>query len=402
MQLGWVDFSKKEREKVLDVINLLAEENAVDELGIGIIRDSFANLFFPGTSTVQTRAKYFLIVPYILREAEEGKYGDNPETVLARIDEEERKCALKFLENDREGVIGARVLPDKWVVRTPSNIYWNGITALKIFTEENLSIQEYVRLVCSLRKQKDAVRLGNRNDAEDDGSGDDKDAGDTDGFYFWNLPGTYKTNWKENLRIRLLPEEAAFLKQQILKAVPGTLFAFLLKNHIDVNKYDTFEALYEDLKYEVPENLGKDMQMASEFNSFIQIAFTQYNLIVSAGKNERALDKWARIKANLDKYAMIDLDAIFFRFGIANPSLRNFLKGLRTASLEKDIYRIRQLIINRENNLKGKARAKVNRVGEFDENAWIGLEWLDYRFSNAKRIINDIYEGEQVTDVQDR
>jgi hypothetical protein len=37
MQLGWIDFSKAERDKVLDVINLLQEEGAVDELGIGMI-----------------------------------------------------------------------------------------------------------------------------------------------------------------------------------------------------------------------------------------------------------------------------------------------------------------------------------------------------------------------------
>ena len=62
MQLGWVDFSKADREKVLDVMNLLQAPGAVDEIGIGLIRDAFANYFFPGTSTVQTRAKYFLIV----------------------------------------------------------------------------------------------------------------------------------------------------------------------------------------------------------------------------------------------------------------------------------------------------------------------------------------------------
>ena len=66
MQLGWIDFSKEDRQKALDVINLLSEQGAVDELGIGIIRDAFANYFFPGTSTIQTRAKYFLIVPYVL------------------------------------------------------------------------------------------------------------------------------------------------------------------------------------------------------------------------------------------------------------------------------------------------------------------------------------------------
>lgn len=58
MQLGWIDFSKEDRQKALDVINLLSEQGAVDELGIGIIRDAFANYFFPGTSTIQTRAKY--------------------------------------------------------------------------------------------------------------------------------------------------------------------------------------------------------------------------------------------------------------------------------------------------------------------------------------------------------
>ena len=56
------------------MINLLSEQGAVDELGIGIIRDAFANYFFPGTSTIQNRAKYFLIVPYVLREAVDGRY----------------------------------------------------------------------------------------------------------------------------------------------------------------------------------------------------------------------------------------------------------------------------------------------------------------------------------------
>ena len=68
LQLGWIDFSKEQRNKVIRVINLLSEPEAVDELGIGIIRDGFANIFFPGTSTIQTRSKYFLLVPYILND----------------------------------------------------------------------------------------------------------------------------------------------------------------------------------------------------------------------------------------------------------------------------------------------------------------------------------------------
>ena len=60
MQLGWIDFSKSERNKVLNVLDMLSEAGTLDELGIAPIRDGFANRFFPGTSTIQTRAKYFL------------------------------------------------------------------------------------------------------------------------------------------------------------------------------------------------------------------------------------------------------------------------------------------------------------------------------------------------------
>lgn len=37
MQLGWIDFSKEDRRKALDVINLLSEQGTVDELGIGTV-----------------------------------------------------------------------------------------------------------------------------------------------------------------------------------------------------------------------------------------------------------------------------------------------------------------------------------------------------------------------------
>ena len=92
MQLGWIDFSKNERNKVLSVIHQLEEPAAVDELGLGAIRDGFADYFFPGTSTVQTRAKYFIIVPYILKEAGSGEYGSDLNAILKIIENEKRDC----------------------------------------------------------------------------------------------------------------------------------------------------------------------------------------------------------------------------------------------------------------------------------------------------------------------
>ena len=180
MQLGWIDFSKEDRQKAFDVINLLSEQGAVDELGIGVIRDAFANYFFPGTSTIQTRAKYFLIVPYMLREAVDGRYGKDANRVLRAIDSAEKDCGIRLLEADpkAEGVIGTRVLPKGWVARRPSDIYWNGIRTFGIFCDYGLSIPEYVSLAVKLKEQKSVSRLGNRNDDAEENDKDDSDAGD--------------------------------------------------------------------------------------------------------------------------------------------------------------------------------------------------------------------------------
>ena len=34
MQLGWIDFSKTERSKILSVLDLLTQDSTLDELGI--------------------------------------------------------------------------------------------------------------------------------------------------------------------------------------------------------------------------------------------------------------------------------------------------------------------------------------------------------------------------------
>ena len=70
LNIGWVDFSKSDRDLALTVLKQFTAPGALDELGIGTIRDWFANYLFPGTSTVQTRAKYLYIIPYICMELE--------------------------------------------------------------------------------------------------------------------------------------------------------------------------------------------------------------------------------------------------------------------------------------------------------------------------------------------
>lgn len=396
MPIGWIDFSKDERNKVLNVIHLLDEPGAVDELGIGAVRDAFADLFFPGTSTVQTRAKYFLIVPYVLMEAGSGKYGSDLNNILRKIDNEERSCRDILIKTSNDGVIGSLV-PRSWVLRTPSNIYWNGIKRMGIF-KEDLSVKEYIHQSIIQRSLKKAKEYGNREKDAEENEKDDIDAGDITSIQFWSLGDTYHSNWREKLTIELLPEEAAFLKSQIITNQRSSLFAFILKNNISLDKYGSFGALTEDIKDEVDPDLHYMMGLANDFNNLVSIITTRYNLIVFDGQNERARENWSVLSKDLKRRSEVDLKAIFNRLSIKNVKLKTFLLRIQEAIQAGDIAAVDDLIVKREVSLKGAKRAKTSRVGEYKEQSvgWIGIDILDYRYTPAKRIIKDIMNAEVV------
>lgn len=330
MQLGWIDFSKEDRQKAFDVINLLSEQGAVDELGIGVIRDAFANYFFPGTSTIQTRAKYFLIVPYMLREAVDGRYGKDANRVLRAIDSAEKDCGIRLLEADpkAEGVIGSRVLPKGWVARKPSDIYWNGIRTFGIFCDYGLSIPEYVSLAVKLKEQKSVSRLGNRNDDAEENDKDDSDAGDIGNIRFWNLP-IYHDDWRDNLTIELTQEEAFYLDKQIQKSTKGSLLEYVLKNRIDLNEYDDFASLTAELSEKVGEKLAYMMKLACDFNNLVYMARVRYNVMLSEDENTYANDEWSRLLPDIRHNATVDLDAVFGEFQLINPRAKSFLCGIQ-------------------------------------------------------------------------
>ena len=409
MQLGWVDFSKADREKVLDVMNLLQEQGAVDEIGIGLIRDAFANYFFPGTSTVQTRAKYFFIVPYILQEAVSGKYGNQVNTILQKIDAEEKNCGLLLyqkcigqgIDPIGRGIIGARVLPKNWVARKPSNIYWNGIQTYHIFEQENMTIPDMVRLSVLVRAQGKPEKLGNRRDDAEEGEKDDKDAGRSDAIRFFDLPEMVDTDWRSRLDISLTDNEAAFLRAKIERSVPDKLLAYILKHNIDLSKYDRFEMLYADLKEDVPAEMARIMKLACDFNRLVYAARVRYNMILSKGHNKKAVSEWGQIESDIIRYAGVNLEDVLCFLGRQDFRLRRFLVNLQTAFIEGDTDKADEIIVSREIELKTRARAKLCHAEDFNPDSWVGGRYLDYRFGDAKQIVTDIYEGEGVAHVPD-
>lgn len=400
MQLGWVDFSREDREKVLDVMNLLQEQGAVDEIGIGLVRDAFANLFFPGTSTVQTVAKYFLIVPYVLKEATEGRYGNDLNKILRRIDQEEKECGKLLMQNcpGEDGIIGRRVLPKSWVARKPSNIYWNGIRTYGICTQD-LTIPELLKASIILQAQKKSTALGNKGDDTTDSERDDADAGRDVATQLFSVPDDYYADWRTDLSIQLTVSEAAFLRKMIETSVSVSLLGYLLRNNIIVTKYDSFEAIYEDLGAVVPAALARTMKLACDFNRLVYTARVRYNYILSAGQNEDAVAEWAYIEDNMQNMMSVDVDDVLQTLHITNFRLRRFLTSFKTALMAGDLDAADKVLIDREVEIKTRSRAKLCKRDDYANDIWIGGRYLDYRFSSAKRIITDIYRGEEAAHV---
>lgn len=386
MKIGWIDFSKEQRGKVLSVLKLLSEPGALDELGIGIIRDSFADVLFPGTSTIQTRAKYFFVVPYIMLEIEKHKK-TKPHEFLSLLDQKEVEL-IDILDKDgAEGVIG--VDAREKLKRKPSSIYWNALKTYGFFANQGLTLSEYVKAFCTGRDNKQNIRSAGNNKRNSEEASDDADG--VDGMHnFWRIP-VPEQNWREGLTIDLSQEEAAFLKQKII-TMPNTkdsLMALVLReSRNDFCEYGAFNDL-DTLIPAMPEMMKNDYIMARDFAQFIYGAQIRYNVIFTKGQDDEVLEAWESWKNEAPR---IELERMFARLDVRNLSLRHFLKAYQNTLSDED--ELDKLIIAREKQLKGASRSKLINENMYQyDGKLINMGKLYYRFYNTQRIVRDIFEG---------
>ena len=338
-----------------------------------------------------------MIVPYALKDLEHSSES-NPNRMLRAFDAVERKCGeILVAGEDRDGIIGNRSLSqNRWVKRTPADIYWAGLRNYGIFTGGTLSLSEYIRAMGALKNQKAILtKLGNRNDTSEEGDLDDKDAGDLFRMQFWKIP-TYHDRWIDDLSIKLTKDEGAFLKSQIISSFPNSMLAFILRNDMtEIIGCKSFQDMAALIRI-FPEQIQQDYALAYDFSRFLFVLRTVYNLVVSEGKNERANAFWDEMEADLTDLASIDLERIFTRLSITrNTRLCTFLQKSQSLMKDVNLEGMKTEIKRRERELKG-SRSKTLHPGEFDPNAWFGGGLLDYRINNAKIIIRDIFESEGI------
>ena len=244
------------------------------------------------------------------------------------------------------GIIGARVLLKNWVARKPSNIYWNGIRTYHIFEQENMTIPDMVRLSILVRAQEKPEKLGNRRDDVKEGEKDDKDAGRGDAVRFFDLPLMENIDWRSSMKIALTENEAAFLRSKIEKPVPDSLLTYILKNNIELSKYNRFEMLYADIKDDVTEEMARSMKIACDFNRLVYTARVRYNMILSKGLNKDVVSEWEQIENNISWYINVDPEAVLNFLNRPDFRLRRFLFTLQLALKNGDIAKTDEISIS--------------------------------------------------------
>ena len=411
VQIGWVDYSDSARQITLQILDALKEHQAIDELGIGIVRDAFADKLFPATSTLLTRAKYFFLVPYALRDLERAHDLEKTARQLQReYDDTEKKLAIKLLKSSevKEGIFGGRTLradfSGTWVKRGPGVIYWASLRTLGFLKDARMGYSQYFGAVrqmpCGVSQ---AVRVGKGED--DTGLADDVEAKAS----YWSIPNSEYRDWKRNLSIDLTQEEAVFFRERIIENRPETLYSLIADNsEIRAIAYDAAEQyaagesgiivnpyhLFVEKAYsELPPAIAELCKLGVDFSNFVYGCRIRYNSQIPS-QAETANELWADYAPRMRAYAeSLDIDRIYEVLGMAghvgSGLLYKFLKEARDCMRNLDVDGLDEVVRLREIRLK-RGRAKIGRELSSNNETWAGGALLSYRYDVGMRMIQEI------------
>jgi hypothetical protein len=412
--VGWIDFSSEHRDKVRKVIDLLKQAGVVDELGIGVIRDSFADRMFPGISTIQTRAKYFTLTALLIHDYEEKSEKQKRKQSLEQyMTKWEKWCRVELAkrygnEGEARGIIGITFgqRSDRDVQRPPSSVYWNGLREFGILRTQ-LSLAEFNREISGRRSLKAVLEGTDRL------KGDDRDADANNGFRA-RVPEMEDDYWN-TLSITLTRHEAEFLRTQMTASVPKSLLGQILRDEKtmrDVTKLGR-NAPFADLA-DLPfiqrmknDELRKTVSHARDFWAILEGAHIRYNCLLRKRfgpeqEDDTLNDEWDAWQKRMREFDWSAWDSAFMWLLVEEHGsnvrtltrrfVNEWIKQAHAGAVELDVCD--QLVIAQEMaNKKGRARlrpgAKVNGVAE-----WIGLSELNYRLPQVRTIVEDIYRGE--------
>ena len=396
----WLDYSERERRKMLEVIDLFKEHDTRDELGIGAVRDAFAGQFFPGTTTIMTRVRYFLLVAWTYQRLEAKRVNS------AQISERARRAETDLIEaieqsEDKEGNIGKYAKTA--LKRLPSSVYWQGLGVWGIRTFAG-SQSQYHR---SLDRHyahfgRHAGRALERDVEHDDLMQPNWHAG-------LILP---PDNLPDECSLRLTHVEAEYLSERIRLSplCTGSLLAELVAHRS--RSEDVAFAWEHPYAAELPTKLREMLLHAQNFSELMLGASLLYNLILAeqaqwdegvADYRKRFAD-WGKMLANRSRaFAAWKRERFWELARAGNPRIsspaQDFINAWwdiafgEAASRLRDNSNVRGMIRDRERRLKKNLARIDNPRAQELWNGDSGSAQLEFRWLISQRLLADIFQG---------
>ncbi len=398
--LSWLDYSDTERRRVLDVVRSLSEKDTRDELGLATVRDALADLLAPGVSTIQTRARYFLFIPWIYQQIESRVGKRRGQVTKDWVARKARNAEVDLIghlleSEDSRGTIGS--WSGKSLKRLPSSVYWNGLSEWRI-------------RLCPWSLDSYHHRLAVHGPPE---VGDGMDGGWPNWRPGLPLP---PNGFPEGTSMQLRLEEAEYLRDRILETHPNSLLGQLAlgtSGAFDVES--PWEVL--DLGVDLPPDVANNVRHAREFSLAMHGAVLVYNVMLAEALAEpnpewvdhyrSMLAEWSdEIMARSNEFSSWDRSDFWRTVARTRSNVpvgsRQFINSwldrllaADDASSLADHPKVRYLIDNRERQLK-KAQARLHnpRLLElWNGETGSGTARMNYRWPVMRDHLADIHEA---------
>jgi hypothetical protein len=389
-RIAWLDASDDDQRRMREILLLFTDQDSRDELGIGSVRDALSDGLFPGTSTLLTRARYLLFIPWCFQLA-----AGRPDPLLVSEQLERRLITALRDTEDFSGLMGIR--RGEKLKTLPSGVYWATLRHYRI-----------VRPECETRW--DAVTWRDETTAFEEG--EERRVGTAwsptlpaipDGFPE-QVPGGFT----------LTTGEAGWLRDRLLERAYGTLLAHLVENRPDSESRAPW---LDEAALGAKGAPAALLDHARQFSVVVQGAALLYNLLLAEeyeqGGNTRLTDpvddyrtrlsEWAD-RAHIHTITNWNTDAfwIWYAQQSANRLIHRtrlfidaWVELLRTVDITTlaDNQTARNLIRQRERSHKG-AQARLGnrtRISQWQGSAGTGQQ--TFRWTQVRRILLEIHDG---------
>ena len=386
--IGWVDFDETERDRAQRLMDLFREQDSRDELGLGAIRDSIADHLFPGTSTIHTRLRYMLFIPWIF-ESLPSHLSPRDISAKARQKEIELGQALMAGAPGAVGIIGKDA--GEKLKRLPSSIYWSGLESWGIRQFPG-SIDAYFAALPHWPKDT------GKDHVEDDMSGAQRHR------HLWHdrMPQPPK-GWPDTVDFDLEPDEASFLVDRLVDRHPHSLLTYLASRS-DRAKADAIW-LHPHIA-DFPIQARVLVEHARIFSGVMHGAALLYNLLLSELREnedwieryQTALTEWSD-ELDTKELASWSLDDFWHEtrhtgHSVLEPAKRFVTEWVALVRKEGGLGRNRDaanaLVMTRERRLKKGQSRFANKSARDRWQGASGTGRFQFRWSIAQSHLKDL------------